>query len=170
LQKLVEPFGLAATGLHLKKQKWHALDDRIGMTKTPAGQTWLNGCKLRVYGPEDYLICWRRYFAGRLGFSVIPGGGDEGEPVPAADDDGVTKIESATHLDCWTRRAGTPSPPTPLPLRTGGEGRRTNRTSATGSCIRPTFNPPERTKYSRLIGPREPPPHVNSNGRSPKPR
>jgi hypothetical protein len=106
LQKLAESFGLVAAGWHMKKRRWYDLDDMIGMTKTPASRSWLNGCKLRVYGPADYLIRWRRYFADRLGFSVIPGGGDEGEPVPAADDAGGTKIESATDLDCWMRRAG----------------------------------------------------------------
>jgi hypothetical protein len=77
----------------------------VELTRTPAGQAWLSGCRLRVYTDEDYLVRWRRYFADRLGFSVIPGDGDEAEPVTPPAADRVT-IESAEDLDLWMRKTG----------------------------------------------------------------
>jgi hypothetical protein len=104
LHKLSGPFGLTVAAWHPAKRQWHCLSELIDLTRTPAGQAWLNGCQLRVYTEEDYLVRWRRYFADRLGFSVIPDG-DEAEPVTPPTADRVT-IESAEDLDLWMRRAG----------------------------------------------------------------
>src|SRR5262249_58559881 len=90
---------------HPAKRRWRSLSEMIDLTRTPAGRAWLNGCRVRVYTEEDYLVRWRRYFADRLGFSVIPGDGDEADPVTPPTADRVA-IESAEDLDLWMRRAG----------------------------------------------------------------
>jgi hypothetical protein len=105
LHKLSGPFSLTVAAWHPAKRQWHCLSELIDLTRTPAGQAWLRNCRLRVYTEEDYLVRWRRYFADRLGFSVIPGVGDEADPVPPPTAEAVT-IESAEDLGLWMRRAG----------------------------------------------------------------
>jgi hypothetical protein len=103
LGKLSVPFGLVAAGWHRGEKRWRPLEEMINLTRTPAGRAWLNGCSLRVYGPEDYAARWRRYFADRLGLSDIPGGGDE-SPPPAVETS--PDIGSAADFDVWKARAG----------------------------------------------------------------
>jgi hypothetical protein len=75
------------------------------MARGRAGRAWLGRCQLRVFAEEGYLGRWRGYFADRLGFSFIPGDGDEGGPRPAAGSAGPA-VESAADLDLWMRRTG----------------------------------------------------------------
>jgi hypothetical protein len=104
LRGLTGPFGLVVAGWNLAKRRWRSLDEMIDLTRTRAGRAWLKNCRVRIYAPEDYLTRWRRYFADRMGFSVIPGDGDEGATVSeAGTDDGIA---SAEDLDLWMRRAG----------------------------------------------------------------
>jgi hypothetical protein len=105
LGSLAVPFGLVAAGWNARKRQWRSLADMIALTRTPAGRTWLNSCRLRVFTPEDYLTRWRAYFADRLGFSVIPGDGGEGDTAPPTDARS-TAVESAEDLDLWMRRQG----------------------------------------------------------------
>ena len=76
------------------------------LERTPAGRAWLGACKLRVYTRDDYLLRWRRYFADCLGFSYVPGDGDEGEPPPPRQQNNGPAIASAIDLDLWKGRAG----------------------------------------------------------------
>ena len=102
LDKLAGPFGLVAAGWHSDEHQWRSLDDMIAPTKTRAGRSWLRKCLLRVYTPADYLIRWRRYFADRLGFSVIPGDDKDAEaPVVQPLSSEITAITSAVDLDRW---------------------------------------------------------------------
>jgi hypothetical protein len=107
LRGLAEPFGLVVAAYHPAQHQWKPLGDLVAMTRTAAGRGWLRGCQLRVYTREDYLARWRRYFANRLGFSAIPGGGDE-DVVPVKDPEtagAVPTIGSALELDAWMRKA-----------------------------------------------------------------
>jgi hypothetical protein len=107
LGKLPLAFGLVAGGWHAQRREWRSLEDLIRLTGTPAGRTWLNECKLRVYAPEDYLLRWRNYFAERLGLTHIPGDAAEGESAPRPHAEvQVTRIESAADLTCWMSRVG----------------------------------------------------------------
>jgi hypothetical protein len=105
LRTLTDSFGVVAAGWHHRKRCWYSLDDLIAMTSQPAGWARLAQCKLRVYGPEDYIVRWRQYFAARLGFSHIPGDADEGEVAPQPDAD-PSWIASATDLHVWMCRVG----------------------------------------------------------------
>jgi hypothetical protein len=105
LLKLSGPFGLIVGGWHPEKRRWRSLGEMIELTKTPAGRSWLARCRVRIYTKEDYLLRWRRYFAERLGFTVIPGDGDEGGTTGEAQTGKVT-VESAEDLDLWMRRVG----------------------------------------------------------------
>jgi hypothetical protein len=104
LGKLSEPFGLVAAGWHQGERRWRSLEEMIALTGTEAGKAWLSSCSLRVYGPEDYRARWRRYFAGRLGLSDIPGGGDEG--VAATAGENGPAIGSAVDFQVWKARVG----------------------------------------------------------------
>jgi hypothetical protein len=109
LQALSEPFGLVAAGWNPDWREWRPVGEMAGITRTPAGRHWLRWCWLRVYTPADYLLRWRAEFARRMGFSLIPGDGDEGGP--AGQDIGqaaspVTSIRSAVELDRWMRARG----------------------------------------------------------------
>jgi hypothetical protein len=104
LRRLCRPFGLVAAGWHHRRRRWLSLDDLIGLTRTPAGRARLSACVLRVYAPEDYLVRWRGVFAERLGFSFIPGDGDEGQPAPGPG--AGAAVASAADLDDWMRGVG----------------------------------------------------------------
>lgn len=107
VQALEEPFGIVASGYHSGKREWQPLGRLVDLTRTDAGRKWLRECRLKVYGPEDYLVAWRRYFARALGFSYIPGGSDDGPTPSAAQTGGSTvAIKSALELDAWMRRLG----------------------------------------------------------------
>lgn len=74
LKSIKEPFGLSAFGHHAAcaragEQAWRSLGELIQMTRSNAGRAWLRGCTIRIFAPEDYLIRWRRYFLGKLGFT-----------------------------------------------------------------------------------------------------
>jgi hypothetical protein len=109
LVDLAEPFGLVVAAYHAAKHQWMPLAELVAMTRIATGRTWLKGSQLRVYAKEDYLARWRQYFANRLDFSFIPGGGDEdGIAVPVKDVQTAGKvpsINSAPELDTWMRKA-----------------------------------------------------------------
>jgi hypothetical protein len=105
LKTLSGPFGLVAAGWHPDRRQWRSLDDLIALAGTPAGRAWLAACRLRVFTREDYLARWRRHFADKLGFSHIPGGGDENEAGPPGQAAGEV-VRSAADLTCWMRRRG----------------------------------------------------------------
>jgi hypothetical protein len=105
LQGLCGPFALVAGGYRGDKQQWRPLDQLIDMTHSQEGQRWLGKCRLKVFGPEDYLVLWRRHFAREMGFSFIPGGNDRSpESVEMAGR--PTRISSAVELDAWMRQQG----------------------------------------------------------------
>jgi len=103
LSALAGPFGLVVAAWHPPTQQYRQLEEIIGMTQTLAGQRWLRECNLRVYTEEDYLTRWRKYFADKMGFSLIAGGHDEEAQPPNAR---TTAVMSATDLDCWMRKVG----------------------------------------------------------------
>jgi hypothetical protein len=73
LSELATPFQLTVAAYHPRRREWRPLEDLIPMMASKAACGWLDGCSVRVYGPENYLQVWRRYFAQRLGFAEIPG-------------------------------------------------------------------------------------------------
>jgi hypothetical protein len=156
------------------------------MTKTAAGRRWLSGCLLRVFTEADYLIRWRRLFALRMGFSRIPGDGDEG--VVSTKPRQARAIESAQDLDQWMRSVGLTDQELATRLglsRSYVSGQRSGRRpwSSTfqqkvmavverspgkeaeneGENLVPkvTSNGAEGTKYSLQMVPREPKTHFN---------
>ena len=72
LNRLAEMFGLVVAAWHPKKFAWLSLVDLMPLTRTSAGRAWLQGCLLRVFTREDFLVRWRRWISARMGFSVIP--------------------------------------------------------------------------------------------------
>jgi hypothetical protein len=104
LQALGEPLGLVAGGFGTQGGEWQPLDRLLDLTRTAAGRTWLKQCRLKIYGPEDYLTAWRRYFARALGFCFIPGGSGEaaGTQTPGAGP--AATPTSALELDVLMRR------------------------------------------------------------------
>jgi hypothetical protein len=70
---LGELFGLVVAAWHPTEGAWRPLAELRPLTRTKAGRAWLKGCLLRVYTRDDFLARWRRWFAARMGFSVIPG-------------------------------------------------------------------------------------------------
>ena len=72
LERLSELFGLVVAAWHPKECVWKPLAELAGMSRSSAGRAWVRGCLLRVYTRDDYLVRWRRFFADRMGFSVIP--------------------------------------------------------------------------------------------------
>ncbi len=70
--RLAELFGLVVGAWHPRECAWRSLAELAPLTRSSAGRVWLRGCLLRVYTGEDFLIRWRRWFASRMGFSVIP--------------------------------------------------------------------------------------------------
>jgi hypothetical protein len=103
LERLSVAFGLVVGAWHPQKRKWHSLENMIVLTRTAAGRKWLDLCRVRIYAPEDYPARWRQYFAQRLGFSCIPGDGDEGTVNGHG---GAESVTSAADLQCWMRRQG----------------------------------------------------------------
>jgi hypothetical protein len=84
LEELAELFGLVVAAWHPREHAWRAQEDLVAMTRTSAGRSWLRGCLLRIYTRDDFLLRWRRFFAARMGFSVIPDR-DREQPVEAED-------------------------------------------------------------------------------------
>lgn len=97
-QVIAGPFGLKVACWSKDDGTWRGLDDLQALARTKVGRDWLKGCMLRVYTAADFLVRWRQYFAGKLGFRSLPGG--EGETPAPAKDGG---IHSAVELAQWMK-------------------------------------------------------------------
>jgi hypothetical protein len=107
LCRLADPFGLVVAAWNKQTREWKTLEDMRAMGRTKHGRKWLDGCVVRVYTEADYLTRWRRYFAERLGFSWIPGGGEEDTAQPVSSRAGQeAAIRSAHDLGVWMRAQG----------------------------------------------------------------
>jgi hypothetical protein len=104
LQAMAEPFGLIAAGWHDAQRRWFSLQEMIALTRSRPGRSIVGKCLLRVYTEADYLSRWRRYFARKLGFSFIPGDGDESTPVIRGGSG--TTITTSADLQLWMRKVG----------------------------------------------------------------
>jgi hypothetical protein len=67
LGRLATLFGLVVAAWHPKECAWRQLAELPPLTRASGGRAWL-----RVYAEDDFLVRWRRLFAARMGFSVIP--------------------------------------------------------------------------------------------------
>ena len=74
LAVLADKFDLVPAGRHHANDEWRSLAEMRACLGSAHGREWLSGCTLRVFGPADYLVRWRYYFAKWLGFRWIPGG------------------------------------------------------------------------------------------------
>lgn len=95
LQHVSGRFGLVVAGRHRGTGEWLGLADLLSLTRTPSGRGWLERCVLRVYTGADYLPRWRRVFADRLGFSVIP---DRDQEQPTAHDGSGSPAQLLSYL------------------------------------------------------------------------
>jgi hypothetical protein len=107
LQSVSEVLGLIVAGLSPNADEWLGLDKMAQLAQIKAGAEGLQSVHLRVYGPEDYLQRWRRYFAQKGGFTSIPGGEEDEQPLPpwGLNDlstrirlAGIKQVELARHL------------------------------------------------------------------------
>jgi hypothetical protein len=99
LKKLAEMFGLVIAGWHPKLHEWADLEMMKAKVRSRAGQKWLLGCLIRIYTEEDFLPRWRKLFAERMGFKIIPDGSTQ--DVPAGE-----LIESREQCVRYLQKAG----------------------------------------------------------------
>lgn len=99
LMQVSSLFGLIVAGRHRRTGEWLGLADLLDRTRSPAGCKWLSQCVLRIYTEEDYLRRWRKFFADRMGFSVIPDRDQEPKVV-------ATPSASPVQLMAYLRKAG----------------------------------------------------------------
>jgi hypothetical protein len=72
LEHLAEMFGLVVAAWHPRECVWRSSADLLPMTRHGRGRAWLQGCLLRIYTTEDFLVRWRELFARKMDFSFIP--------------------------------------------------------------------------------------------------
>jgi len=99
MQKVGQLFGLVTAARHPKTAEWFGLADLLDRTKTAAGRKWLEGCVLRFYTEEDYLLRWRKLIADRMGFATIPDRDQEQQRV-------ADPASSPVQLTAYLRDAG----------------------------------------------------------------
>ena len=106
LLALRAPFGLCVAAWNTRTREWKTLDELAALRGTAPGRRWLDRCVLRIYAPAGYLARWRQYFAGRLGFSSIPGGQEAPTAAAAAAAPAPVTVRTAEELQAWMRREG----------------------------------------------------------------
>ena len=70
--EVAKEFGLVVGAYHPLAGSWSPLLELPSLTRKMSDRAWLNRCLIKIYTADDYLVRWRKYFADKLGFALIP--------------------------------------------------------------------------------------------------